>query len=119
VIEVYVAHIVDIDSCEPYQWGAKSEGWRLLDRADLSVIQERVPSGDRERRHFHTHARQFFFVLDGEAVIEIDGVRFPLKAGQGIDVDPGTPHQFMNESSAAVSFLVISAPRSHGDRTDV
>jgi mannose-6-phosphate isomerase-like protein (cupin superfamily) len=114
-----VAHIVDIDSCQPYQWGAKSEGWRLLDRDDLSVIQERVPSGDRERRHFHTHARQFFFILMGEAVIEIDGARFALKSGQGIEVAPGTPHQFVNESRDDVSFLVISAPRSHGDRADV
>ncbi|HVW05156.1 MAG TPA: cupin domain-containing protein [Vicinamibacterales bacterium] len=114
-----MAHIVDVDSCEPYQWGAKSEGWRLLDRADLSVIQERVPSGDRERRHFHAHARQFFFVLEGEAVIEIDGVRFALKSHQGIEIAPGAPHQFVNESSADVSFLVISAPRSHGDRTDL
>lgn len=114
-----MAHIVDIDSCEPYRWGAKSEGWRLLDRGDLSVIQERVPSGDRERRHFHTHARQFFFILAGEAVIEIDGVRFALKSGQGIEVAPGTPHQFVNESTDDVSFLVISAPRAHVDRTEI
>jgi mannose-6-phosphate isomerase-like protein (cupin superfamily) len=52
-------------------------------------------------------------------VIEIDGARFALKSGQGIEVAPGTPHQFVNESTDDVSFLVISAPRAHGDRTEV
>ena len=35
----------------------------MLNRPELSVIQERVPPGDRERRHLHSKARQFFYVL--------------------------------------------------------
>ena len=110
--------VIDISSGERYQWGAGSEGWHLLSRADLSVIQERVPPGDRERRHFHSRARPFFYVLEGEAVLEVDGARFALKPGQGLEVPPGAQHQFINESSAPVAFLVVSAPHSHGDRTN-
>ena len=111
--------VIDSNSGERYQWGAGSEGWHLLNRADLSIIQERVPPGDRERRHFHSRARQFFYVLEGEAVLEVDGARFELKSGQGLEVPPGARHQFINESSAPVTFLVVSAPHSHGDRTNV
>jgi hypothetical protein len=38
---------------EHYVWGSVCDGWRLLNEADLSVIQERVPPGQGEVRHFH------------------------------------------------------------------
>lgn len=110
---------VDISSARHYRWGAASEGWHLLERADLSVIQERVPPGDAERRHRHARARQFFYILAGEATLEIDGRDVVLAAGQGVEVPPGTPHQFFNRSAADVEMLVISSPRSHGDREDL
>ena len=109
---------VDITTGRHYRWGAASDGWHLLEGDDLSVIQERVPPGDQERRHRHARARQFFFILSGHATLEIDGQRCSLRAGQGIEVPPGAPHQFLNDSGADVEMLVISAPRSHGDRTD-
>lgn len=111
--------VVDTNSAEHYRWGTASEGWHLLSRAELSVIQEHVPVGDRERRHFHSAARQFFFILLGQAVLEVDGSRFELGAGQGLEVPPGAKHQFMNESVAPVTFLVVSSPHAHGDRTEL
>lgn len=110
---------VDITSAEHYRWGAASDGWHLLKRDDLSVIQERVPPGDAERRHRHARARQFFYILAGQAVIDVDGTRHALSAGQGLEVSPGSAHQFRNESDEDVSFLVVSSPRSHGDRVDM
>lgn len=110
--------VVDISSAERYPWGSASEGWHLVNRPDLSVIQERVPPGDRERRHFHAKARQFFYILEGHAVLDVDGRRFELSAGQGLEVPPGTTHEFANESREVVTFLVVSAPHAHGDRTE-
>jgi mannose-6-phosphate isomerase-like protein (cupin superfamily) len=108
----------DLSTARHFTWGGASEGWHLLEGQDLSVIQERVPPGDRETRHYHVHSRQFFYVLSGQATIEIDGAPVRLGAGQGVNVPPGTPHQFMNVSGADVHFLVISSPRAHGDRVD-
>ena len=110
---------VDIRSARHYRWGAASDGWHLLEGADLSVIQERVPPGDAERRHRHARARQFFYILAGEAILEIAGSEVVVAAGQGIEVPPGTPHQFFNRSAADVEMLVISSPRSHGDREEL
>jgi mannose-6-phosphate isomerase-like protein (cupin superfamily) len=110
---------VGVDTAEQYRWGGVSDGWHLLRRDDLSVIRERVPPGGREVRHRHVHSRQFFYVLDGIAVLEIDGVRHTLGAGQGIHIPPGASHQFRNESEADVHFLVVSAPKAHGDRENL
>jgi mannose-6-phosphate isomerase-like protein (cupin superfamily) len=110
---------VDIFSAPHYRWGTASDGWHLLDGADLSVIHERVPPGDQERRHRHARARQFFYILAGEATFEIDGHEVVVSAGKGIEVPPGTPHQFFNRSAADVDMLVVSSPRSHGDRENL
>ena len=99
-----------------YRWGAVGEGWRLLDAADLSVIEECLPPGGSEQRHRHQRARQCFYVLSGEAIIEVEGERIRLVAGQSLHVAPGAAHCFRNEGTGPVRFLVISAPSTRGDR---
>lgn len=114
-----IASAVDRSNAEHYVWGEGCDGWHLLKRLDLSVIAERVPAGASEVRHFHVESRQFFFILNGCAVIEVDGRRNELHAGQGLEIAPGQAHQFRNESDGDVQFLVISQPTSRGDRIDV
>jgi mannose-6-phosphate isomerase-like protein (cupin superfamily) len=109
--------MISRETAEHYTWGVGCDGWRLVDRPDLSVIHERMPPGTAEARHFHQAARQFFFILSGAATLEIAGTREVLPAGQGVEVPPGVPHQVFNESDQDVEFLVISHPTTRGDRT--
>jgi len=118
-IETIATAPVGIDNAEHYRWGEACDGWHLLKLDGFSVIRERVPPGAAEMRHRHARARQFFYILDGAAVIEIDGTRHALAAGQGLHVPPGAAHQFRNESASDVHFLVVSVPKSHGDRENV
>jgi mannose-6-phosphate isomerase-like protein (cupin superfamily) len=110
--------LVDSTNAEHYVWGAVSEGWRLLAHADLSVIQERVPPGAGEVGHYHTRARQFFYILSGSATLEFGETIVSFCAGQGVHVPPGVPHRFANNTDEEVLFLVVSAPSTTGDRTD-
>ena len=103
-------------TAEHYIWGNGCDGWHLVKNPQLSVIQERLPAGTAEVRHFHHHAQQFFYILAGKAVMEVDGRRMALIAGEGIWIPAGTSHQIRNESSDEVHFLVVSQPPSHGDR---
>ncbi len=102
-----------------YRWGDVADGWHLLEGDDLSVIEERMPPGAAEVRHRHARARQFFYVLEGELVMELDGTTHRLQPGQGLHVPPGTAHQARNDAAGVLRILVISAPRSHGDRETV
>jgi mannose-6-phosphate isomerase-like protein (cupin superfamily) len=104
------------EAAEHYIWGDGCDGWHLAKNPQLSVIQERMPSGTAEARHFHHRAQQFFYILSGEAVMEVDERPIPLAAGQGIWIPAGTPHQMRNDSRSEVHFLVVSQPPSHGDR---
>lgn len=103
-------------SAEHYTWGDGCDGWHLVREPALSVIRERMPPGTAEVRHRHRAARQFFLVLRGEAVLEAAGVEHALRPGEGLQVEPGVPHQMFNRSAQPVEFLVVSQPHSHGDR---
>jgi len=103
-------------TAEHYVWGNRCDGWHLVKNLQLSIIQERMPVGTAEARHFHHNAQQFFYVLAGKAVMEVDGRPIILAAGEGIWIPAGTAHQMRNDSPDEVHFLVISQPPSHGDR---
>jgi len=102
-----------------YIWGQQCDGWHLLQGFDLSVIEECMPPGTAETRHRHVRSRQFFYVLEGEAVLELEGVAHRLRAREGLHVPPGAAHQMRNESDGELRFIVVSSPKSHGDRETV
>lgn len=107
---------VSKDNAEHYVWGEQCNGWHLVKSEKLSVIQETVPPGSFEVKHYHHHAEQFFYVLSGVASIEVDGNLQVLKPQMGIHVPAGAVHQVMNKGSEMLEILVTSTPKSHGDR---
>ncbi len=110
---------VSISNAEHYLWGASSDGWHFLKRDDISIIQERVPAGGKEVMHYHERSRQFFYLLEGEGQIVFEDQVVSLSKGQGLEILPLIKHRFENNSSMEVIFLVISMPKSHGDRVNV
>src|SRR5687768_14327618 len=110
--------VVSIDNAEHYVWGEVYDGRHLLQRNDLSVIQERVPAGGMEMMHFHNTARQFFYILEGEAMMVFEDREVTLRKGDGIEIAPQVKHQFRNQSNVDVHFLVISGPSTRGDRVN-
>lgn len=107
---------IDKSRAAHYVWGSICDGWRLLDQPNISVIQERVPPGASETMHYHERAHQFFYVLSGQACLELPTGDVRFDAGQGVHVPPGTLHRFYNDADVDVEFLVFSTPSTKGDR---
>lgn len=107
---------VSRENAEHYRWGNDCDAWYLVKDPQLHVIEEVMPPGAAEIRHHHKQAQQFFFILNGEVFIEIEGQTTLVRAGSGIRVLPGEHHQIRNPSSSPVRLLVVSHPPSHGDR---
>ena len=103
-------------SAEHYIWGANCDGWHLVKNEMLSVIEEQMPPGTSEVRHYHRRAQQFFFILAGSAEMELDGDKLVLTAGEGLHIAPEMVHRISNAAGEPLRFLVISQPPSHGDR---
>ncbi|NQS84227.1 cupin domain-containing protein (plasmid) [Pantoea allii] len=111
--------MISKDNAEHYVWGNNCDGWHFVKSQDLSIIYEHMPPATSETRHVHSRARQFFFILEGQLTMEIEGVVHRLQAQQGIEIPPGARHQARNDSSDSVTFLVISQPTTRGDRADL
>lgn len=108
--------VVSVKTAEHYIWGEVCDGWHLLKRDDISVIRERVPAGGAELMHYHTKARQFFYILEGEGTMVFEDNEVILRKDEGLEIAPQVRHQFKNQSKADVHFLVISVPSTRGDR---
>ncbi len=75
-----------------------------------------MPSGTFEIKHYHNKSRQFFYILNGEASMETTEGIFILRENEGIEIPPMMPHKILNNSDADLNFIVVSVPKSHGDR---
>ena len=111
--------LISIENAEHYIWGGNCDGWHLLKRDEMSVIQERVPAHGAEVMHYHERTRQFFYVLEGEGTMSFEDHEVILQKGQGLEITPLTKHQFKNNSATDVHFLVISVPSTRGDRVNL
>lgn len=114
-----MTRVVRRDNAVHYTWGVVCDGWWLLDREDLSVIEERMPPGAAEQRHVHQTARQVFYVLSGQLTIDLDAGPRVLRGGDSLHVPPADPHRVRSTGSTEARFLVISLPSTRGDRTNL
>jgi len=104
---------------EHYKWGDNCDAWYLVKNDQLNVIEELMPPGTSETLHYHQHAQQFFYILEGTASMTVGAQTVNLASGEGIQIAPGTPHQIRNKSGQPLRILVTSQPPSHGDKIDV
>ena len=108
--------IINRENAEHYRWKAVCDGWHFVKSDALSTIAEKMPPHTEEDMHFHHKSRQFFYILSGEAEMRLKDESVRLSAGAGIEIAPLEAHQMRNVSDAAVEFMVVSMPKSHGDR---
>jgi mannose-6-phosphate isomerase-like protein (cupin superfamily) len=99
-----------------YYWGDQCDGWNFVNTPDLSLKLEKMPPHSAEQKHFHEKAQQFFFILKGYAVFEIEQERLLLKANQGIHIISGRRHRILNEADEDLEFLLSSQPSTLNDR---
>ncbi|MFP7658260.1 cupin domain-containing protein [Chryseobacterium proteolyticum] len=107
------------NNSDHYIWGEHCDSWVLKDTQELSVKQEKMPSGTSEKLHFHNRASQFFYILKGEASFEIEQEKFFIKAGESISIEPKAQHYIFNDTGEELEFLVISCPSTNNDRVEI
>lgn len=65
--------------------------------------------------HFH-NCEESVLILEGEAIAEIDGQRYHLKAGDTTWIPANVPHRFLNESDALMrifwTYATVDATRT-------
>lgn len=107
---------VNKQNSKHYSWGFKCNGWHLAKSEQLHIIEEHMPPGTQESKHYHQNSQQFFYILKGKAFFEIEKQEFEVEAREGINIKPQFVHQIKNKGTEDLEFLLISQPSAHGDR---
>ncbi len=110
--------VTNLQTAEHYRWGDCCDGWYLVKNDRLNIIHEKMPPGTSETRHLHHKAQQFFYVLAGEAALEVEGRVLVLHERESVLVPPGSRHRMLNRSSRDLEIVVTSEPPSHSDREE-
>ena len=74
------------------------------------AFEEMEPPGGGTPLHCHMREDEFFYVIEGELTLFVDGKRIVLGAGQSQFAPRNVPHCFKNCSGRPVKFLVFCTP---------
>ena len=107
------------ENSEHYFWGEQCDSWVFHNNDNLVVKQEMMPPKTSEKLHFHKLAQQFFYILKGIATFELNGKTIIVQENQGLHIKPNEKHRIFNKSNFDLEFIVISEPKSHGDRINL
>lgn len=79
-----------------------------------SLAEASLPQGGQTQRHYHKLSEEIYFMLEGEAVMEIDGEEREVSQNDAILIPAGAWHQIT--ATTDIRFLCCCAPvYSHED----
>jgi mannose-6-phosphate isomerase-like protein (cupin superfamily) len=85
----------------------------LFNSDKMFIDQYCLQPGQMQKVHSHYAEDKVYVVLQGEAMIEIDGEQELLTEGMAVIARAGIAHGVRNDSANKVVLLVVMAPRPH------
>src|SRR4030042_251051 len=76
-----------------------------------------VPPRTKQRLHFHREQTEVFYVLEGQAVIELAGEEFLARPGAAFICSPGARHSLWNRSDEDFRLVVFKISLPEEDDT--
>lgn len=92
------------------EWAPGCFSWHFVEHNDVSIKMEEICPGGSSDAHFHSRSLQFFFILEGEATIDLGKALFELKKHEGIEVPLTQKHRIINSGEENLVFLLLSSP---------
>jgi mannose-6-phosphate isomerase-like protein (cupin superfamily) len=85
----------------------------LLDRSNAPVARQSLaeatlPAGGATDRHYHKLSEEFYYLLEGRGLMEIDGEEHEVGPGDAILIPAGAWHRI--EALESLRFLCCCAP---------
>lgn len=79
------------------------------------MIAETPPNVPGPPPHLHNSFEESFLIVEGEMEFFVNGEVKILKAGESIDIPPGTLHTFGNKSDVPCKWVNIHSPKGFRD----
>ncbi len=81
-----------------------------------SLAEAGLPPDGATQRHYHRKSEELYFILEGQATMEINGETREVSPGDGILIPAGAWHQIHASKDTPLRFLCCcSPPYSHED----
>lgn len=94
------------DSPNPHDVSARE----LLSTENVQAVMVTLQPGEALKLHL-TPVDVFFYVLEGEGVVEIGGERQAIVRDMLVESPARIPHRLLNQSAAVFRCLVVKTPR--------
>lgn len=75
-----------------------------------AVFHLEVPPMSGPPLHVHSREEEFFYVLTGELVFEVDGVCHTVRDGGSLALLRGLPHRYQNFTNRDATLLIMTTP---------
>lgn len=114
-------HINNIHEQKPFITADGSAIRSILDSSNAPVTKQslaeaRLPADSATERHFHKISEEFYYMVEGQATMEIDGHSEKISAGDATLIPTGSWHQITASEGQDICFLCCcSPPYSHED----
>ncbi len=101
------------DKQEPFTTKDGSTIRSLLDLSNApvkgqSLAEATVPAGTQTERHYHKLSEEFYYIMEGRALMEIEGQEQEVGPGDAVLIPAGQWHQIRGLDE--VRFLCCCAP---------
>jgi mannose-6-phosphate isomerase-like protein (cupin superfamily) len=103
------------DAAEPFVTTDGSTIRSLLDLSNApvahqSLAEATIAAGDSTVRHHHRVSEEIYYIVEGSAVMEIDGEERPVTVGDAVLIPPGAWHTITATDAGPVRLLCACAP---------
>ena len=89
---------------------------RELMRAENQTLAEAtLAPGQATERHYHARSEELYSLLEGGGVLEIDGERREVAAGDTVLIPPGARHTITAGAHGARFLCCCAPPYEHDD----
>jgi mannose-6-phosphate isomerase-like protein (cupin superfamily) len=106
--------VESLASAEPFTTKDGSTIRELHHTDEQSLAEATLEPGQSTERHYHARTEEIYFLLEGEAEMEVDGDRRHVAPGDAVLIPAGARHQIRAETP--LRFLCCCAPPySHDD----
>jgi mannose-6-phosphate isomerase-like protein (cupin superfamily) len=75
-----------------------------------SLAEATLPPGAATQAHLHPQTEELYYILQGEALMAVEGERRAVGPGDAIAILPGQRHQIRNTGAGDLVFLCCCVP---------
>ena len=88
-------------------WGYEIR-WAINDKYLGKLLH--INAGERLSLQYHEQKDETIFVIDGTAVVQLDGKTYILSHGESLRIQPGQIHRFCAPKETYVKLIEVSTP---------